>query len=74
LVSKGRTQGWHGPALNVKGIFEKGANYEIKGYVKRANPTDTPSTMIMAMVDKSVGVTLLAIIGLLIIPQQMASG
>jgi len=55
VLSKGRTQGWHGPALNVKGIFEKSATYEITGYVKRANPTDAPSTIIMAMVDKTVG-------------------
>ncbi|MDQ0233524.1 endo-1,4-beta-xylanase [Metabacillus malikii] len=34
LKATGRTENWHGPSINVSELMEKGAKYEVSGYVK----------------------------------------
>lgn len=41
LLVTGRKASHEGPSLNVLGKFEKGVTYEIKGYVKRAEASDS---------------------------------
>jgi len=53
LLSKGRTDGWNGPSLNLFDDFEIGAEYEVTAYVKRTDLPEDSSQIIMAMIDDS---------------------
>ncbi|ADU28823.1 endo-1,4-beta-xylanase [Evansella cellulosilytica] len=54
LFVDGRTEGWNSPALDLQGMLEIGATYEIAGYMKRAEAT-SEEKLVMAMIDQSVG-------------------
>ncbi|WP_078552357.1 endo-1,4-beta-xylanase [Bacillus alkalicellulosilyticus] len=34
LITTGRTANWHGPSINATSLLQKGAKYEVSGYVK----------------------------------------
>lgn len=56
LKSTGRTATWNGPSVDLLSTLEKGATYEITGYVKLANPVaDTPSSVSLTMLNHTVG-------------------
>ncbi len=44
LQVTGRTQGWHGPALNVLGLLQVGATYEISGCIRLAEGASATRT------------------------------
>jgi len=55
LKTTNREDTWQGPSLNVKGILEKGATYEIIGYVKLVEEPAEPSTVKFTIEEKTTG-------------------
>ncbi|KNY28475.1 carbohydrate binding domain-containing protein [Pseudobacteroides cellulosolvens] len=54
LKVTGRTSGWHGPSISVKNILQKGATYQISGFVKRTQAVSS-STIKLSMAATPVG-------------------
>jgi endo-1,4-beta-xylanase len=51
LKTTGRTSNWHGPSLNVLGVLEKGAVYEVSGYVRLV--TGQPASRIIISMQRT---------------------
>jgi endo-1,4-beta-xylanase len=57
LKATGRSANWHGQSLDVIGLFQKGAVYNITGYVRLVSAPRTPSTLKFTMEQKKDGGT-----------------
>ncbi len=55
LKTTNREDTWQGPSLNVKGTLEKGATYEIIGYVKLVEAPAESSTVKFSIEEKTTG-------------------
>ncbi len=57
LKVSGRTANWNGQSLDVINLFQKGAVYNITGYIKLANTPRKPSTVKFTVEEKAGGGT-----------------
>jgi len=55
LKVSNRTEGWHGPSLNVAPILVKRAKYEVIAYIRLVEAPESPSTVKLTMERKPIG-------------------
>jgi endo-1,4-beta-xylanase len=57
LAAAGRSQNWHGSAIELVGILKRGAAYDFSAYLRLAKAPSAPSTVKFTMEEKAAGAT-----------------